>query len=77
MLWIDRRLLAGLEDPTGGTLEMNGKPLKGSSLDRSVVFQDYGLFPWMTAGENIMLALQQKYPKKPKFWAWILCQKIL
>lgn len=60
------RLLAGLEDPTGGTLEMNGKPLKGSSLDRSVVFQDYGLFPWMTAGENIMLALQQKYPKKPK-----------
>lgn len=60
------RLLAGLEDPTGGTLEMNGKPLKGSCLDRSVVFQDYGLFPWMTAGENIMLALQQKYPKKPK-----------
>lgn len=60
------RLLAGLEDPSGGTLEMNGKPLKGSSLDRSVVFQDYGLFPWMTAGENIMLALQQKYPKRPK-----------
>lgn len=60
------RLLAGLEDPTGGTIEMNGEPLKGSSLDRSVVFQDYGLFPWMTAGENIMLALQQKYPKRPK-----------
>lgn len=60
------RLLAGLEDPTGGMIEMNGEPLKGSSLDRSVVFQDYGLFPWMTAGENIMLALQQKYPKRPK-----------
>ena len=60
------RLLAGLEEPSGGILEMNGKPLKGSSLDRSVVFQDYGLFPWMTAGENIMLALQQKYPKRPK-----------
>lgn len=39
------RLLAGLEDPTGGTLEMNGKPLKGSSLDRSVVFQDYAPYP--------------------------------
>lgn len=60
------RLLAGLEDPTGGMIEMNGEPLKGSSLDGSVVFQDYGLFPWMTAGENIMLALQQKYPKRPK-----------
>lgn len=36
------------------------------SLERTVVFQDYGLFPWMTAGENILLALQQKYPKQPK-----------
>lgn len=60
------RLLAGLEDPSSGEIKMNDKPLKGASLDRSVVFQDYGLFPWMTAGENIMLALKQKYPKKSK-----------
>lgn len=60
------RLLAGLENPTSGSISMNGEKLKGASLDRSVVFQDYGLFPWMTAGENIMLALRQKYPKRPK-----------
>ena len=29
--------------------------------ERGVVFQDYGLFPWMSAGNNLMLALRQKY----------------
>lgn len=60
------RLLAGLEKPTSGELMMDGETIKDSSLDRSVVFQDYGLFPWMSAGENIMLALKKKYPKRNK-----------
>lgn len=57
------RLLAGLETATEGTIELNGEPVKGASLSRGVVFQDYGLFPWMTAGENIMLALEQRFPR--------------
>lgn len=60
------RLLAGLEKPTQGSISIDGKPIQGASLSRSVVFQDYGLFPWMTAGENIMLALEQRFPKKKK-----------
>ncbi|MBR1673317.1 MAG: ABC transporter ATP-binding protein [Fretibacterium sp.] len=56
------RLLAGLERPTVGELLLDGEPIRGASLDRGVVFQDYGLFPWMTAGENIMLALEQRFP---------------
>lgn len=60
------RLLAGLEKPLTGTIIIDGTPLQGASLDRSIVFQDYGLFPWMSAGENIMLALQQRYPTKSK-----------
>ena len=60
------RLLAGLEKPTTGKITIGGDEIKGASLERGVVFQDYGLFPWMTAGENIMLALKQKYPKKRK-----------
>ena len=60
------RLLAGLEKPTKGSICIDGQPIQGASLSRSVVFQDYGLFPWMTAGENIMLALKQKFPKKKK-----------
>ena len=58
------RLLCGLEKPTKGSITIDGEEIKGTGLDRAVVFQDYGLFPWMTAGENIMLALTQKYGKR-------------
>lgn len=60
------RLLAGLEQPTEGEMRFGDKVLQGASLERGVVFQDYGLFPWMTAGENIMLALRQKFPDRDK-----------
>ena len=60
------KLLAGLQKPSKGEITIDGEAIKGASLERTVVFQDYGLFPWMTAGENILLALQQKYPNRKK-----------
>ena len=60
------RLLAGREKPTTGEILQNDIPVAEAGLDRGVVFQNYGLFPWMTAGENIMLALKQKYTNKTK-----------
>lgn len=60
------RLLAGLLKPTSGELLIGGKKVEGPSLERGVVFQDYGLFPWMTAGENILLALKQRFPGRTK-----------
>lgn len=60
------RLLAGLEKPSVGEIKIDGENIKGANLNKGVVFQDYGLFPWMTAGENILLALKQKFPKRDK-----------
>lgn len=60
------RLLAGLEQPDSGELLVDGKPITGAGLERSVVFQDYGLFPWMTAGENISIALKHRFPEMSK-----------
>lgn len=60
------RLIAGLETPTEGEIRIGGERVVGASLQRSVVFQNYGMFPWMSAGKNIMLALGQRYPKKRK-----------
>ena len=60
------RLLAGLLKPTSGELLIGDKKVEGASLERGVVFQDYGLFPWMTAGENILLALKQRFPGRTK-----------
>ena len=56
------RLLAGLTLPTTGAVYINGEKVMGPGLDRGVVFQDYTLFPWMSAGDNIVLALRQAFP---------------
>ena len=55
------RLIAGLQKSNPEQLKVDGKPITAPSLDHCMVFQDYGLFPWMTAGENICIALKQKY----------------
>ena len=60
------RLLSGLEMPTYGSIKLDDTEIKEAGLDRAVVFQDYGLFPWFSAGDNISLALKQKYPDKSK-----------
>lgn len=60
------RLLAGLEKPSSGQIIETDHELKGTSLNRSVVFQDYGLFPWMSAGDNLALAIEQRFPEKSK-----------
>ena len=57
------RLLAGLEQCSEGEIRVDNEVITGASLNRGVVFQDYGLFPWMTAGANITLALKKRYPE--------------
>jgi NitT/TauT family transport system ATP-binding protein len=53
-------LIAGLAKPSAGTLSIDGKPITGPGLDRSVVFQQYTLLPWRTAQANVELALEAK-----------------
>jgi putative spermidine/putrescine transport system ATP-binding protein len=55
------RMIAGFEDPSGGTIELAGKDVSGvPPYDRAVntVFQDYALFPHMTVGENVAYGLR-------------------
>jgi len=50
------RMIAGFEDPSGGTIELAGEDVSGvPPYDRAVntVFQDYALFPHMSVGENV------------------------
>jgi ABC-type nitrate/sulfonate/bicarbonate transport system ATPase subunit len=47
------QIVAGLEPPTTGHIKIGGQPLNGPSPLTSVVFQDHGLFPWMTVKKNV------------------------
>jgi taurine transport system ATP-binding protein len=46
-------LAAGFIRPDGGTIRVDGTPIRGPGADRAVVFQDDALFPWLTAAENV------------------------
>jgi len=56
------RCLAGLLDPTGGRIRLDGAPVTGSPAGMAVVFQEYGrsLFPWLTVHKNVELPLREK-----------------
>jgi NitT/TauT family transport system ATP-binding protein len=47
------RMVAGFETPSEGQVLMWSKPVEGPGPDRGMVFQDYGLFPWLTVRRNI------------------------
>jgi len=50
-------LLAGLTQPTAGTVLLNGAEVNGPGPDRGVVFQSYALMPWLSVRANIALAV--------------------
>lgn len=51
------RLIVGLDPDYTGDIVLDGERVKGTSLDRGIVFQDHRLLPWMTVQQNIELAL--------------------
>lgn len=65
------RIIAGLENPSGGSLEVNGETMFDPATfvapekrGIGVVFQDYALFPHMTVGQNIQYGLRKMSRKK-------------
>ncbi len=58
-------IIAGFEKPTKGKIFLDGEEIKRPSNDKGVIFQEFSLFPWMTALENIKFGLNlQGWPKK-------------
>jgi NitT/TauT family transport system ATP-binding protein len=50
-------LLGGLTAPTSGRILLDGRPIEGPARDRGIVFQQYALFPWRTAAQNVEFGL--------------------
>jgi NitT/TauT family transport system ATP-binding protein len=57
-------LIAGFENSYGGEILLNDKKVKDISPERILMFQESALFPWLTAYQNIEIAL--KLAKVPK-----------
>ncbi len=75
------RLVVGLLEPSSGTILLNGKPVRGDAWlqqrrQMGYVIQDGGLFPHLTAAENVTLMARHLRQPVTKFWPRLeeLCQ---
>jgi NitT/TauT family transport system ATP-binding protein len=57
-------IIAGLDMPTSGTVEIDHEPVIGPGPDRGMVFQTYSLYPWRTVAENIAFGLECLHLRK-------------
>ena len=51
-------LVAGLEKPTKGEILLDGKRIEGPGAERTVMFQEHGLYPWLNVIQNVKFGMQ-------------------
>ena len=59
-------LIAGLHRQSSGEVLLDNKPVQGPGTDRILIFQELGLFPWLTVGENVAFGMRMKRTSKPE-----------
>ena len=59
-------IVAGLDMPTSGTVEIDHEPIIGPGPDRGMVFQTYSLYPWRTVAENVAFGLECLHLRKAR-----------
>ena len=53
-------LIAGLQPQTSGNVLVDGRPVTGPGTDRILIFQELGLFPWLTVEGNVEFGMKMK-----------------
>jgi nitrate/nitrite transport system ATP-binding protein len=66
-------ILAGFESPSSGCIILDGKEVVKPGIDRMVVFQSFALMPWLSAFENVRVAVKEAHrdwsPQQVTDWA--------
>ncbi len=57
-------LIAGLHAQTSGEVLVDGNPVQGPGTDRILIFQEHGLFPWLTVAQNVEFGMKMKGVRK-------------
>ena len=55
-------IVAGFEQASTGSVILDGKEVTSPGLDRMVVFQSFALMPWLSAFDNVRLAVRAAHP---------------
>ena len=53
-------LIAALQKPTSGTISIDDAQVTTPGTDRILIFQEHGLFPWLTVGQNVEFGMKMK-----------------
>ncbi|MEN9774912.1 MAG: hypothetical protein RL322_1982 [Pseudomonadota bacterium] len=70
-------LLAGFVQPSTGQVLLDGQPIQGPGRDRGVIFQEYGVFPWLSVEDNILFGLKLRSSRVPPAEHSAICRKYL
>ena len=52
------RIVAGLEAPDSGEIRLDGKAITGPGPERALIFQQFGLMPWLNVLDNVLFGLK-------------------
>ncbi|HEX3469512.1 MAG TPA: ABC transporter ATP-binding protein [Candidatus Elarobacter sp.] len=59
-------IVAGFVIPRSGNVLLDGRPIGGPGSDRGMVFQEYGVFPWLSVRENIAFGLRLRANRRSR-----------
>ena len=54
------KIIAGLLEPSSGSVAVNGRQVTGPGADRAFVFQDFALMPWASVLQNVSFGLEMR-----------------